>query len=216
MFCPKCGTENDDKAKFCKGCGNTLNSSSKEEVKENEKSFNNKLIIAVTAIICVCIIAAGLFIVFGNNSNDNVVIANNSETNDTATNVSSDVSSKNEDRYENFSEEEWDKSSYTINDIYTAHTPEDAKTQMFEQADANGDGILKGDEIKEMDYLLKHSEYTWNGPNATSESSSSSEKHWYGQCTTHGWVMLNSDKHCPYCIEEGLDPRVLKNSIVYE
>ena len=47
-------------------------------------------------------------------------------------------------------------------------------------------------------------------------SSSSSEKHWYGECTTHGWVQLNSDKHCPQCLEEGRDARVLKNSIVYE
>ena len=25
MFCPKCGTQNDDAAKFCANCGATLN-----------------------------------------------------------------------------------------------------------------------------------------------------------------------------------------------
>lgn len=53
-------------------------------------------------------------------------------------------------------------------------------------------------------------------PSSSSSSFTSSEKHWYGECTTHGWVQLNSDKHCPQCIDEKRDPRVLKNSIVYE
>ena len=35
---------------------------------------------------------------------------------------------------------------------------------------------------------------------------------WYGKCTTHGWVKLDSDQHCPQCVDEGKDPRVLKNS----
>ena len=214
MFCQKCGTENDDNAKFCKGCGATLNSSPKIEKNENKNSSNNKLIIAVAAIICICVIAGGLFMVFGNNSSDNVATsANNAETNDSTT-VNADTSSDNEDRYADFDESEYPESSYKIDDFYTAHTPEDAKQEMFNQADFNGDGVLTGDEIKEMDYLLKHSKYTWNGPNAT--SSSNTGKHWYGECTTHGWVQLNSDKHCPQCIQEGLDPRVLKNSIVYE
>ena len=222
MFCPKCGTENDDNAKFCKGCGASLNSSPNIETKKVENSSNNKLIIAITAIICVCIIFGALFMVLGNDSGDAVVTANNSsnnvESNDSSTNMNADTSSDNEDRYENFSESEYPKSSYKVNDFYTAHTPEDAKQEMFNQADVNGDGVLTGDEIKEMDYLLKHSEYTYNGPeyDTASSSSSSSEKHWYGQCTTHGWVMLDDDQHCPYCIEEGLDPRVLKNSKVYE
>ena len=49
--------------------------------------------------------------------------------------------------------------------------------------------------------------------NETSDSSASETGYYYGQCTTHGWVRLNSDKHCPECVKEGRDPRVLKNSI---
>ena len=151
MFCQKCGTENDDNAKFCKGCGATLNSSPKIENNENKNSSNNKLIIAVAAIICICVIAGGLFMVFGNNSSDNVATsANNAETNDSTT-VNADTSSDNEDRYADFDESEYPESSYKIDDFYTAHTPEDAKQEMFNQADFNGDGVLTGDEIKEFE-----------------------------------------------------------------
>lgn len=163
MFCPKCGMENKEDAKFCKGCGANLKSSSNIEKSQGSESSNNKIIIAVAAIICVCIIAAGLFLVLGDDSNNNDALSpNDLDTSDST----SDVSADDDNRYENFSESEWDQSSYTLDDIYTAHTPEDAKEEMFDQADSNGDGILTGDEIKEMDYLLKHSDYTWNGPNS--------------------------------------------------
>ena len=162
MFCPKCGCENEDKAKFCKSCGASLDSSSNKETNETSKSSNNKLIIAVAAIICICIIGAALFMVMGNNSDNGATSSNDLKTDDST----SDVSSDDENRYENFSESEWDQSSYTLDEIYTAHTPEDEKSAMFDQADFNGDGVLTGDEIKEMDYLLKHSDYTWNGPSS--------------------------------------------------
>lgn len=216
MKCPKCGLENGDGAKFCKSCGSPLDSGPKNQ----EKSSKNTLIIAVAAIICVCIIAGALIMTSGNNSENNSAPVSDSDEDNSTTEVNTDDSSsksdddRDSDRYANFDSREWTESSYTIDDIYTAHTPEDAKAEMFKQADFNGDGVLKGNEIKEMDYLLKHSEYTWNGPGDS--SSSSSQKHWYGQCTTHGWVQLDSNQHCPQCIEEGLDPRVLKDSKVYQ
>ena len=173
MFCPKCGTENDENAEFCKSCGSTFKSAPKIQKNENKKSSNNTLLIAIAAIICICVIVGGFFFVFGNNSSDNVATStDNIENDDSSTSVSTDDSSDNENRYADFSSSEWDKSSYALDDIYTAHTPEDAKEAMFDKADANGDGILTGDEIKEMDYLLKHSEYTWNGPGDSSTSNS--------------------------------------------
>ena len=35
---------------------------------------------------------------------------------------------------------------------------------------------------------------------------------WYGKCKDHGWVELNSDKHCPICAEKGMDARVYKGT----
>ena len=35
---------------------------------------------------------------------------------------------------------------------------------------------------------------------------------WYGKCKDHGWVELNSEKHCPICVEKGMDPRVYKGT----
>lgn len=59
---------------------------------------------------------------------------------------------------------EYNQSSYTLNEIYTAHTPQEVKRQMFEESDVNNDNILKGNEISKMDYKLKHSQYTYNSP----------------------------------------------------
>ena len=169
MKCPKCGTENTGNAKFCKSCGEKLqgNLSSDNSTSES-KSNKNILIICATVIICVIIIA-GAFLAIGNSSNNSVSTDSSSES---SINTNSAGSVDNSNRYENFSETEWDQSSYTLDDIYTAHTPEDEKAKMFDKADANGDGVLTGDEIKEMDYLLKHSEYTWNGPGDSSTSNS--------------------------------------------
>ena len=169
MKCPDCGAENQDNAKFCKSCGKNIqkNHSSNDSNIES-KSNKNILIICATVIICVIIIA-GAFLAIGNSSNNSVSTDSSSES---SINTNSAGSVDNSNRYENFSETEWDQSSYTLDDIYTAHTPEKEKAKMFDKADANGDGILTGDEIKEMDYLLKHSEYTWNGPGDSSTSNS--------------------------------------------
>ena len=169
MKCPNCGAENQDNAKFCKSCGKNIqkNHSSNDSNIES-KSNKNILIICGTVIICVIIIA-GAFLALGNSSNNSVSTDSSSES---SINTNSAGSVDNSNRYENFSETEWDQSSYTLDDIYTAHTPEDEKAKMFDKADANGDGVLTGDEIKEMDYLLKHSEYTWNGPGDSSTSNS--------------------------------------------
>ena len=142
----------------------------------NESESNKKiLIICATVILCVIIIA-GAFLLVGSNSNNadnaNANIAGNANQDNSGIDGANNDSNTDEgasqtdngNRYENFSREEWDQSSYAYGDIYTAHTPEDVKREMFDKADFNGDGVLTGDEIKEMDYLLKHSEYTYNGP----------------------------------------------------
>ena len=50
-FCPKCGLENEEEAKFCKRCGSSL------DAQVQSKSSRNVLIIVVVAIFCVAAIA---------------------------------------------------------------------------------------------------------------------------------------------------------------
>lgn len=93
VFCPKCGLENNDGAKFCKNCGAPLNAGSpikKDYVAtgndptarvsnsnlnnsgaNNSKSDNkNLIIICLTIIICAVLIAGALIFFTGNNSNN--------------------------------------------------------------------------------------------------------------------------------------------------
>ena len=55
MKCPKCGNENNDTAKFCKTCGESLTGPDTEIVKVESKKSNNKTIII--ALIAIAIIA---------------------------------------------------------------------------------------------------------------------------------------------------------------
>ena len=70
MKCSNCGKENEDNAKFCKSCGESLQiSKTPTNINSNPKSSNHLLIICVTVILCVAIIA-GAFILLNNGSND--------------------------------------------------------------------------------------------------------------------------------------------------
>ena len=106
VFCPNCGMENADSARFCKKCGNPLmgNSPIKEDYvstgrdpterpvmpssnsnKSNGSGDNkNLIIICLTVVICAILIAGGLVLMSNNHNdtNDNldssVSLANNS------------------------------------------------------------------------------------------------------------------------------------------
>ena len=74
MICPNCGTANADTAKFCKGCGNPLES--KRPIENTNFTQNNHnsggdnkrlVLICATVIICIAIIAAAFIMISGNN-----------------------------------------------------------------------------------------------------------------------------------------------------
>ena len=57
MFCPKCGTKNDDDAKYCEGCGQSLQKGvNKRDMLDKEKNNSSGMSNGVKALIVVCIV----------------------------------------------------------------------------------------------------------------------------------------------------------------
>lgn len=104
MFCPKCGCDNKDSAKFCKKCGTSLSkvSNTKKEfldshkktgsdskvndvldVSNNSKSSKNLIIVCLTVIICTALIVGSvLYVSYNNGTNDNSNINSSVNVND--------------------------------------------------------------------------------------------------------------------------------------
>ncbi len=238
VFCPDCGAENKDDAKFCKNCGASLNKNvHKENVdtlkskvtdsandqgasqvssnipQNGAKSSGNKntLIICVTAIICVAIIA-GAFILLNSNqtSDSDTVSLNDTETevdsDDSAKSTSSDSSSSNEMTFDEAKS-------------YLSGASNTVISNTFDEADANGDGVLTGSEIDRFKYLADVTHRTADTGNTehveASDQGAGDGTTKTRYCTTHGRVAVGSDNLCPYCLEEGLDARTLKGSTEY-
>lgn len=89
----------------------------------------------------------------------------------------------------------------------------------FDEADANGDGVLKGSEITEFKRLADLTDRTAdksNTENVEAQDQGAGDgttKTRY--CTTHGRVAVGDDNRCPYCEAEGLDSRTVKGSTEY-
>ena len=119
VFCPNCGFENKNSAKFCKNCGTPLmtdrpikdnyvatgsdptarvdNSNSNNSNANSNSSSDNKnlIIICLTVVICAILIAGALVLFSNNNSNDDSDILSDSAslngTNSLDVNESADV-----------------------------------------------------------------------------------------------------------------------------
>jgi len=108
--------------------------------------MNNKLFVAMIIIII------ALIAIFSYNSRSESV--NNS-------NLSGEDLSYNNWTYD---KKEYPKENYTLEEICPPHTQASSIKQFFDDSDFNHDGLLSGREISAMDYKLKHSQYTYNGP----------------------------------------------------
>ena len=119
VFCPNCGFENKNSAKFCKNCGTSLmtdrpikdnyvatgtdptarvdNSNINNSNRNSNSGSDNKnlIIICLTVVICAILIAGALVLFSNNNSNDNSDILSDSAslngTNSIDVNESTDV-----------------------------------------------------------------------------------------------------------------------------
>lgn len=67
MFCPKCGTKNDDDAKYCEGCGQSLQKGvNKRDILDKEKTSGGGMSSGVKALIVICIVLiAGIGVTAG-------------------------------------------------------------------------------------------------------------------------------------------------------
>lgn len=217
MKCPKCGTDNKDGAKFCKGCGEQLSiiSSPDSNVSES-KSNKNTLIICVTAIICVLIIASA-FVLLNSGTNSETVAndVNLTNTSNDTVNDTSDDSSQDTAVAENTV----DSMTYGEASTYLSGASSTVIQNTFDEADKNGDGLLTGSEISKFKKLADLTERT-----ADTSNSEHVEAQDYGAgdgttrtryCTTHGRVATGEDNLCPYCQQEGLDARTVKDSTEY-
>lgn len=112
-----------------------------------------------------------------------------------------------------------DSMTYSEASSYLSGASSTVIQNTFDEADANGDGLLTGSEISKFKKLADLTERT-----ADTSNSENVEAQDYGAgdgttktryCTTHGRVAVGSDNLCPYCQEEGLDARTVKGSTEY-
>ena len=165
----------------------------------------NLVILCVTAIICLGIIV-GAFVVLNGESDGSAVAVDNT-TNEDTVNETSEVDSS-DDSSEQSTPRLGSKENPKTSADYPSGGSGDLNPYYGDYYYING-GLYRDDNK----YLGGAGTYTFISGDDPYEDDSSSSGDWYGKCTTHGWVKLNSDKHCPQCIAEGKDPRVLKNSI---
>lgn len=77
MFCPKCGKDIPDSAKFCKYCGTELNRNNQSKKKEDEKTspfLIGAVVVAAVVLIALIIFAVGTI---GGDSNSNQEVNDN-------------------------------------------------------------------------------------------------------------------------------------------
>ena len=233
MKCPKCGTDLDEGKSFCPKCGANV----------SEKSTSSKKIgIIVGVVLAIVVLAVIAMALSGPSTPDSTITVNNLKATTDGYGLYEITGTLIPDKDYDYLEMvvvfydssgaiieknplAWNMNGITegqsikingIASVPTSETPAKAEVYFF-------DSVFSGDDLDSAIYQETlgsnggtSSSTSSSSTDTSSSSSSSSEKHWYGQCTTHGWVQLDENQHCPYCVEEGLDPRVLKNSKVYE
>lgn len=204
MKCPKCGVENTEGAKFCKGCGESLQTTSFPVNSTAEaKSNNNTLIICVTLLLCVIVIA-GAFILLSNGSEDS---GSSSDVINDANNVTSS-----DDDYSSSVDDSAGLIGFDEASTYFPEASDTVLSHVFDEADSNGDGVLSDSEFAIFEKVRDHTKkYANNVRNDYSTvKPSSGEKS--GYCADHGRVAVVDGSNCPYCIDLGFSDTRTKTS----
>ena len=214
-ICPDCGKENKEESKFCKRCGASLQGGVQPSSNSQPNDNKNTLIICATAIICVLIIAAA-FVLF-NSGNDNGNISNDENSiadmsNYTVNETTDDSAAAEKSTVETM--------TYAEATAYLSGASSTVIENTFDEADANGDGLLTGSEISKFKNLADLTKRTANTQNTEHVEAQDYAGTGDGTtrtryCTTHGRVATGSDNLCPYCQQEGLDARTVKDSTEY-
>ena len=161
----------------------------------------NLAIICVAVIVCVAIMATA-FVMVNNNSNDDVAVVNETnESSDSSVNESSSSSG--------------DSSSAELGSRENPKTEIDYNNGHDGELNPNyGDYyVLDGGLFRDdNEYLGGSGTYTYISGKNPYGADTYITGVWYGKCKDHGWVELNSDKHCPICAEKGMDARVYKGT----
>ena len=205
MKCPKCGVENNDGAKFCKGCGGSLQSNSSSVSMSEPKSNNNTLIICATILLAIIVIA-GAFILLNNGSDDSG--SSNDFMNDANTvssvDDSEDSSSSVEDSAQGM---DFDEAG-----TYFPEASDTVLSHVFDEADSNSDGVLSDSEFatfeKVRDHTIKYANNIRNDYSTVKPSSGEKS----GYCADHGRVAVVDGSNCPYCIDLGYSDTRTKTS----
>ena len=122
--------------------------------------MKHKLTIIIISIILILLFILFITTYYQQSPSDNL-------TDDKNTSSNNDNNSKNEDISFNghtYNKNEYPKDSYKLEEISTTRIPSYVIKQFFEDSDFDNNGLLEGREISAMDYKLKHSQYTYNGP----------------------------------------------------
>lgn len=218
MKCPKCGTENRDGSKFCKGCGEKLSIvPPTQDIVSEPKTSNNTLIICITAIICV-IILAGAFVFMNGGSNDSAV--SNDAVNDANTVSSVDNSVDSSDSVDESVDDSANGKDFADAASYFSGASNTVVKHVFDECDDDGDGYLSDAEFSNFKDLVAFTK-KW-AVDIANEDDVITPDLWNGDgsirtryCADHGRIAVGDDDRCPYCEDLGYDSRTRSGSTKY-
>ncbi|MCL2156662.1 MAG: zinc ribbon domain-containing protein [Methanobrevibacter sp.] len=83
-YCPKCGTDNDDKFTFCRNCGERLSGINTVNNNDSVKSDNNKILMGAIVALIIVIAIIGTYVFIGGDNDSNINTVSDSSVSDSS------------------------------------------------------------------------------------------------------------------------------------